>query len=64
MIATGVGRKQCCGERRGASDLDLSLGAIALAIDSYGLGVAEQSVEQCRGEDSVVVENAYRRDWW
>ena len=22
MIATGVGRKQCCGERRGSSDLD------------------------------------------
>ncbi len=54
---TGVGCKQCCGERCGASDFDLSLGAIALASDSYGLGVVEQSVEQCRGEDGVVVED-------
>ena len=41
-----------------ASDLNLSLGAIALAIDTHGLGVVQQTVEQGRGEDGVVVEDA------
>ena len=42
----------------GASDLDLTLRAIALAFDAHGLGVMQQAVEQGRGENSVVVEDA------
>jgi hypothetical protein len=36
----------------------LVLGAIALALDEDGLGVVEQPVEERRGEDGVLVEDA------
>ena len=40
-----------------ASDFDLVLGAIALALDEDGLGVMQQTVEQRRGEHGVLVED-------
>jgi len=42
----------------GASDLDLAIRSKALALDAHGLCVVQQPVEQGRGEDGVVVEEA------
>ena len=43
------------GRRR--SDFDLVFGAVALAFDDDGFGVMQQAIEQCRGEDGVLVED-------
>ena len=42
----------------GASDFDLAIRSKALALDAHGLCVVQQPVEQGRGEDGVVVEDA------
>jgi hypothetical protein len=41
-----------------ASDLDLTLRAIALAFDTHGLNVVQQPVKQRRCQDGVVVEDS------
>ena len=53
-LAWFLGRRRLGG---GASDLDLGVGAVALALDDDGLGVVQQAVQQGRGEDGVVVED-------
>lgn len=53
--ATCVVRAGDCGV---SLDLDLIVGAIALAVDAHGLGVVQQAVEQGGGEVAVVVEDA------
>ena len=50
--------KQATCEPTGVSDLDLVFRSIALALDAHGLCVVQQPVEQGRGEDGVVVEDA------
>ena len=40
------------------SEFDLIPGAAALALDALGLGVVRQPVQQGRGEDGVVVDDA------
>ena len=46
------------GSRRKVSGLDAVLHAIALTLNDDGLGMVEDSVEDCGGECGVVVEDA------
>ena len=48
-----MGRELAC-----ASELDLILGTVALALDAHGLCVVQQAVQKGRREDGVVVEDA------
>ena len=52
----GVWRKSI-DELRSASDLDLALGAIALALDAHGLNVVQQAIKQGQGQDGIVIED-------